>query len=174
MEATLELIAEDGPEAITHQRIAQRARVSRTTLYRYWPQPEDPLFEALAELVTFFDFTGPGRLRDELTGELKRRRGEMNEPLVRTAFTTEISRASHDPAAAVLRDRLVRTVSDGLREGVERGIERGELRPGLDPDTLVAKVLGALSWRSFVEASDVTDALIEEVVRDALAGWELP
>ena len=174
MRATVELIAEEGPEAITYQRISRRSRVSRSTLYRYWPQPEDLVVEAMAQIVTQFDFTGPGRLRDELIAELKRRRGEINDPLVRTAFTTVMARALHDPAAAELRDRLIATIGEGLRHSVERGVERGELRTGLDPARLTAIVLGALAWWSFVEERRVTDALIEDVVSRALAGWELP
>jgi AcrR family transcriptional regulator len=174
LQATVELIAAEGPEAITHQRIAQLARVSRSTIYRYWPQPEDLLFDALSQIVTAFDFTGPGRLRDELIAELSRRRREINQPLVRTAFTTLMARALHDPAAAELRDRLIGRVARELRTTVEQGVERGELRPGLDPRTLTAKVLGSLAWWSFVEACDVTEALIAEVVSGALAGWELP
>ncbi|MHB8696393.1 MAG: TetR/AcrR family transcriptional regulator [Solirubrobacteraceae bacterium] len=174
MAATLELIASDGPAAITHQRIAQLARVSRSTLYRYWPQPEDLLFEALAQIVTRFDFNGPGRLRDELIAELSSRRREINQPVVGTAMAAVLSRASHDPGAAELRDRLHRTLATGLRQSIRRGVERGELRSGLDADTLVAKVFGALAWRSFVETRPVTVAFIESTVIDALAGWELP
>jgi AcrR family transcriptional regulator len=173
MDATLQLVAEEGPAAVTHQRVAQIARVSRSTLYRYWPQPEDLLFESLTQIVNGFDFTGPGRLRDELIGELERRCGEMNQPLVRTAFNTVMSRAPHDPAAAELRNRLLHSIRQGLGQSVQRGIERGELRPGLDADVLVAKVLGPLTWWSFVEERDVSAALIEETVRDALAGWEI-
>jgi AcrR family transcriptional regulator len=173
MEATLELIASDGTEAVTHQRVSQMAQVSRTTLYRYWPQQEDLLFEALAQIVTRFDFSGPGRLRDELIAELKRRRGEINQPLVRTAFTTVMARALRDPAAAALRDRLVSNLSHGIAHSVKRGVQRGELRPDVDPDTLIARVLAPLAWRSFFEGRNVTDQLIEETVRDALAPWEL-
>jgi AcrR family transcriptional regulator len=174
MEATLRLIEAEGADAITHQRIAQLARVSRSTLYRYWPQPEDLVVDALAQIVTAFDFTGRGHLRDELIAELKRRRAEINQPVVRTAFTTVMARALHDPAAAELRDRLVANVAKGLKHSVQRGVQRGELRPGLDPHVLTAKVLGTLAWWSFVEARNVTDALIEDVVDGALAGWELP
>jgi AcrR family transcriptional regulator len=173
MQATVELIATEGPQAITHQRIAQLSRVSRSTLYRYWPQPEDLLVDALGQIVTSFDFTGPGRLRHELIAELKRRRREINQPVVRTAFTTVMARALHDPAAAALRDRLVKNVAEGLRHSVERGVQRGELRPGLDPHVLTSKVLGSLAWWSFVEARNVTDALIADVVDGALAGWEI-
>jgi AcrR family transcriptional regulator len=173
MAATRELIAAEGAAGVTHQRVAQLARVSRTTLYRYWPTPEDLTLEAIAQIVTRFDFTGPGRLGDELIAELTRRRGEINQPVVRTAFTTVLARALHDPAAAELRDRILGTVTAGLRESVRRGVGRGELRPGLDAGTLVAQIMGALVWRSFYEEREVTEAMIVTIVRSALAGWEL-
>ena len=50
--ATIEVIAEDGPGAVTFQTVARRARVSRATLYRHWPHPEELVFEALAEIVS--------------------------------------------------------------------------------------------------------------------------
>lgn len=171
--ATIELIADDGPEAVTFQRVAQRARVSRATMYRHWPGAEELVFEALAEIVSAWEFSGPGRLRDELIAEMDRRRAELNQPLVRTAFNTVIARAPRDPAAAELRDRLVGSIASGLRASIAAGEERGELRPGLDAEVLTAELMGAMVWRSFVMGENVTLSFIERVVAEALSGWEL-
>jgi hypothetical protein len=61
-----------------------------------------------------------------------------------------------------------------LRASVAAGIERGELRADLKPEILVAQVMGAMVWRSFVNNERVTSGFIEEIVREALNGWELP
>ena len=172
MQTAMELLASEGPEAVTHARVAAAARMSRSTLYKYWPAPEDLLFAALAQIVNRFDLVGIGRLRDELIAELRRRRRELNQPMVRVAFTTVLSHAPLDQAAAELRDRFLANVTDALRHSIESAVARGELRPGLDPKLLEAKVMGALAWRSFVEGDDVDDAFIERIVDDALAGWE--
>jgi AcrR family transcriptional regulator len=167
------MMTEAGPEAITHQRVAEHTGVSRPTLYRHWPNPEELIFEALAQIVMTWEFSGPGRLGDELIAEIKRRRTELNQPSVRMAFTTVISRALWDPAAALLRDRLIDGISSSLRASVAVGIERGELRADLKPEILVAQVMGAMVWRSFVNNERVTSGFIEEIVREALNGWEL-
>ena len=46
-EALRSLFAEEGPAALTHQRVAQRAEVGRATIYRHWPRPVDLVTEAL-------------------------------------------------------------------------------------------------------------------------------
>jgi AcrR family transcriptional regulator len=173
LEATRELIAEAGPSAVTFQTVAQRAGMSRATLYRHWPHPDELVFQALAEIVSAWEFSGPGRLSEELIAEIDRRRSELNQPLVRMAFNGVLSRAPHDPAAAELRDQLVGSIEGSLRKSIVADEKRGELRPGLDAAVLTAEVMGAMVWRSFIMGKDVTKPFIEKVVREALDGWEL-
>ena len=61
-EATLDLIAEIGFEGTTVELIAERSGVSRTTIYRHWPDPSRLLLEA-------FDPTTPDRQPPALTGD---------------------------------------------------------------------------------------------------------
>jgi AcrR family transcriptional regulator len=172
LEATRELIAEAGPSAVTFQTVAQRAGMSRATLYRHWPHPDELVFQALAEIVSAWEFSGPGRLSEELIAEINRRRSELNQPLVRMAFNGVLSRAPHDPAAAELRDRLVGSIEASLRKSILAAEKRGELRPGLDAAVLTAEVMGAMVWRSFVMGENVTKPFIEKVVHKTLDGWE--
>jgi AcrR family transcriptional regulator len=172
VQSTIELIARGGPEAVTFQSVARHAGVSRATLYRHWPHPDELIFEALAEIVSEWEFSGPGRLRDELIAEIDRRRRELNQPLVRMAFNAVISRAPRDPAAARLRDRLVGSIAGSLRESIKAGVARGELEPGLDAEVLTAQVMGAMVWRSFVMGRNVNRDFVERVVGEALRGWE--
>src|SRR5580693_2734166 len=53
--AAWDLLAREGPGAITHQRVAQQAGVGRATGYRHWAAPEDLLRDVLfsAELPFF-------------------------------------------------------------------------------------------------------------------------
>ena len=173
VDATIELIHEEGLEAVTFQTVARRARVGRATLYRHWSGPDELIFEALAEIVSTWEFSGPGRLREMMITEIDRRRAELNQPVVRIAFNAICSRAPRDAAAARLRDRLVGSIAGSLRSSIAAGEARGELRPGLDADVLTAEVFGAMTWRSFVMGRNVTRKFIESVVDKALDGWEL-
>lgn len=173
LRATVELIASDGPDAVTFQELSRRTRVSRATLYRHWRHADELIFDALADIVSAWDFAGPGPLRDALVREIDGRRRELNQPVVRMAFNAVLSRAPCDPAAAALRDRLVGSIAAGLATRIEAGVDRGELRPGLDAEVLTAQVIGAMVWRSFVMGRDVTRDFIARVVDEALAGWEI-
>jgi AcrR family transcriptional regulator len=53
--AAFDLLAREGPGAITHQRVAQQAGVGRATVYRHWAAPENLLRDVLytAELPFF-------------------------------------------------------------------------------------------------------------------------
>ncbi|MHB8695058.1 MAG: TetR/AcrR family transcriptional regulator [Solirubrobacteraceae bacterium] len=172
VEATIELIHDEGLEAVTFQTVARRAGVGRATLYRHWSGPDELIFEALAEIVSAWEFSGPGRLRDALVSEIDRRRAELNQPVVRIAFNSICARAARDPSAARMRDRLVGSIAGGLKASIVAGTARGELEPGLDAELLTAEVFGAMVWRSFVMGRDVTRGFIEQVVDRALEGWE--
>lgn len=173
IDATVELIHREGLEAVTFQTVARGAGVGRATLYRHWAGPDELIFDALAEIVSAWEFAGPGRLREQLVREIESRRAELNQPVVRIAFNAICARAPHDPAAARLRDRLVGSIAAGVRRSIEAGVDRGELRPGLDAEVVTAEVFGAMTWQSFVMGRDVTRKFIERIVDHALAGWEL-
>jgi AcrR family transcriptional regulator len=172
VQATIELIHRDGVEAVTFQTVARESGIGRATLYRHWPGPDELTFDALAEIVSAWEFSGPGTLREQLVAMIESRRAELNQPAVRIAFNAICARAPRDHAAALLRDRLVGRIAAGLRESIDAGVERGELKAGLDAEVFTAEVFGAMTWQSFVMGRNVTRRFIEQIVDRALAGWE--
>src|SRR6478735_2750708 len=80
--AAYDLLAREGPGAITHQRVAQQAGVGRATVYRHWAAPEDLLRDVLytAELPFFATPTLP--LRSWLHTELRQLADELALPAV--------------------------------------------------------------------------------------------
>ena len=85
LEAAHRLLAQEGPDAVTHLRVAEAADVARATVYRHWPDRIDllvdllesgaspPVFgappgeDARAQLITAL-----GRASDNFEGELGR------------------------------------------------------------------------------------------------------
>src|SRR3954453_892705 len=66
------LLEQEGPAAVTHQRVAAHAGIGRATVYRHWPLPETLLQEAMEQVALpfFTDFSGD--LHQWLRGELRR------------------------------------------------------------------------------------------------------
>src|ERR1700720_4295664 len=71
--AAFDLLAREGPGAITHQRVAQQAGVGRATVYRHWAAPEDLLRDVLYTAELPFFATPALPLRSWLRAELRHR-----------------------------------------------------------------------------------------------------
>ncbi len=63
LDAARELLAREGPDAVTHQRVARQAGVGRATVYRHWPRREQLVLDTMAgvELPFFGDPVSPVR-----------------------------------------------------------------------------------------------------------------
>jgi AcrR family transcriptional regulator len=90
LDAARELLAREGPAAVTHQRVARQAGVGRATVYRHWPRPEQLMLDTMAgvELPFFRDPVTP--VRPWLWGQLRTFADEIALPRGRWR------RAGHD------------------------------------------------------------------------------
>src|SRR5256885_5809647 len=80
--AAFDLLAREGPGAITHQRVAQQADVGRATVYRHWAAPEDLLRDVLFSAELPFFATPALPLRSWLHAELRQLADELALPAV--------------------------------------------------------------------------------------------
>src|SRR5207244_13363396 len=80
--AAYDLLAREGPGAITHQRVAQQAGVGRATVYRHWAAPEDLLRDVLYTAELPFFATPALPLRSWLHSELRQLADELVLPAV--------------------------------------------------------------------------------------------
>src|SRR5258707_172115 len=80
--AAYDLLAREGPGAITHQRVAQQAGVGRATVYRHWAAPQDLLRDVLFSAELPFFATPALPLRPWLHAELRQLADELALPAV--------------------------------------------------------------------------------------------
>jgi AcrR family transcriptional regulator len=169
LRATTEILEEEGPIGITHQRVAERAGVGRATVYRHWAEPADLLIEAVTTAdFPFLDQPG-GSLRDRLRADLRRVRDDMAAPIMATLLATIIERSRHDSATRAHRDRVTGKLADNARVAIDTAVATGELRRRPDADDLIAQTLGPLFFRRIVADQPADDAFIDRIVDDALA-----
>ncbi len=65
-----DVLVEEGADALTHARVAERAGYSKTTLYKHWPARSDLATTALDHLRDFKHHEQTGDIRADLIGEL--------------------------------------------------------------------------------------------------------
>jgi AcrR family transcriptional regulator len=171
--AAAELLLGEGAETVSMDEVAERAGVSKATIYRWWPSKETLALDALLN-----DWgSDPPTLRE--TGSLRGDLLALIRPWVRRLRSRPYGRVvagllaeTHtDPAFAdTYRARFVEVRRDPARVLVTRAIEHGELPAATDIDLALDLVFGPIYHRLLHGHAPLTERFAEDVVDTALAG----
>lgn len=162
----LDLLTSEGPDALTHARIAGIARYSKTTLYAHWPSRADLFATALEALGDLPHHEPTGDLRADLVGELKVFRQAVVElRLDRVIFA--LAQWSTVEAMEQLRDRVNTEGQRPIRVLLERVFEGPEL------DAAISMLAGVVACPSLMFGSVPDDDVIEAAVDLVLKGVDI-
>jgi AcrR family transcriptional regulator len=162
-----DVLIEEGSEALTHARVAERAGYSKTTLYKYWPSRSDLAAIALEALRGFGHHERTGDVRADLIGELKTfRQGVLDLRLDRVLAAM---------AQWATADAMSQVRTEINAEG-QRPIRiiLAEIFQGPELDAAVSMLSGVVACPSLmfgtVPDDDVIEAAVDIVLRRAGAG----
>jgi AcrR family transcriptional regulator len=168
--ATIEELVRFDYGGLTFERIAARARVNKTTLYRRWPKKAELV---RASLVALTRSASPGPSTGSLRGDLLR----ISRQIVNFAASLDgqsllrLRLLKHPEPELAAIAKALHAKQQGARERlVAAAIDRGELRPDADPRMLVDMLGGALQIRLFFRNERVDDLLIARMVDALLDG----
>jgi AcrR family transcriptional regulator len=171
--AAAELLVARGLEAVSMDAIAERAGVSKATIYRWWPTKETLALDALHHE---WDAARPrpretGSLREDLLLLLRpwvRLIGKRPYGRVIAALITE---AQTDPAfAEEYRERFVEPRRAQARPIFVRAIERGELPSATDVELALDLLYGPIYHRLLHGHAPLDDRFLRKLVDTLLAG----
>ena len=167
-----ELLFQAGISAVTYERVATLAAVSKTTLYKWWPSAGamavDAYFERSAESLAMPD---TGDLEADLKNQLHRFVELMVDTDAGRAVRGLFAAAQVDAAVReAFADRFVRPRREIGGEALTRAQRRGELRDDVDVQVLVDQLWGACYFRFLSGADAITTAYTDQLVDNALRG----
>jgi AcrR family transcriptional regulator len=169
-DATLGLLASQDYGEISVEALAERAGVSRTTIYRRWPSKAAVVAAAVSSLyLDRVEVPDTGSLSQDLATLLTETYrvmadgdGRVLEKLVR--------QSGQNPEL----DELVRSILYARRRMyatiLNRAIARGEMPPEADQELLLDLLLGPLWFRLLVSGAPITPAAARSVVELVLTG----
>ncbi len=170
LNAARELLLSQGPAAVTHASVAERAGIGRATVYRHWPRADQMLAEAMATVpLPFFDApTTPTRewLRAELTAIA--RQLELDD--VRAVTTTLANAALWDTDMDARRGRFAHVLADRLARALTEAQDRGELTLHAPASAAAALTLGPIYYNSTIGHNTTDQTLIDAAI-NALGDW---
>jgi AcrR family transcriptional regulator len=168
LDATLQELARTGYAGLTLERVAVRAGVNRTTIYRRWPNKGELVRAAFQRTTGAMDFDwDTGSLRGDLEVFIGRAHATLVSPGMRAFLQTLL--ADEQPellglAAAAEAPKLAAVMAFFVRAE-----QRGEIRPELDRALFLDGLLGLLFVKLVVHREPVTPSFIGRVIDHVIA-----
>ena len=173
LNASYELLLEIGFGAVTVEKIAEQAQVSKATIYKWWPNKA-------AVVMDGYLYAANARLPIPDTGSTKEdiliHAGTLAQFLTSRegkVITELIGEGQSDAGLAeAYRSRYFGPRRQEAWKLFERGIAQGELKPGLDIGSCIDLVYGPIFYRLLLTGGELSEDSVRALVLLALQALE--
>lgn len=173
LDATRQLLGEEGFGSLTVEGVAARAGVAKTTIYRRYRSRNDLALAVLLDMVGDVS-TRPyvGDTAGELAKLVDRTVELMCTSVMGRIMKGLVSEVAADPELAqVYRERVVSHRLADVSALVEYGIARGELRADLDAEAVTDILLGPIYYRFFLSGAPMDKGFGKRLVATLLPAF---
>ncbi len=172
--ATLDLLVDEGYNALTVEAVAARAGVGKTTVYRRWANKDELIADALSSVNDeLMPMPTEGTVRERLVTVLEHVRLRVPETFSGRILPRMVAYArSHPELYELYTQRVLEPRRDRLRGLLREGVASGELRADLDIDVATSCFVAPILYTSLVLCSGgpAPAGLSEKVVDLVLNG----
>lgn len=171
LSASYELLLESGFGAVTVEKIAERAQVSKATIYKWWPNKA-------AVVMDGFLSAAAARLPVPDTGsvfqDILEHATNMAQFMISregSIFLEIIGEGQVDSGLAeAFRTRYIQPRRMEVRTILNRGLQRGELDKDLDIALCTDLIYGPIFYRLLVTGDRVDKSYVEQLVTHVFTG----
>ena len=170
--ATIDILREDGFHALAFERVAQRAGVSKATVYRWWRSRGDLALDAVAHRVTIPPVKATGDIRIDLRAVVQATYDALVKTPLGNILRLSGPELSADPIASERMAEVLKPRGDAMRRILRDAADRGDLPSDLDETMLLDMIAGAILYRVHI-AGRSDDGLVDQLTTLFLNG-EMP
>lgn len=172
--ASYDLLLENGFGAVTVEKIAERARVSKATIYKWWPNKAAVVMDGfLSAAMSRLPVPDTGSVMNDIIIQvsnlarfLTSREGKViNELIAEGQFDLKL--------AEEYRLRYFNPRRLDSRLILERGVQRGELKKDLDLELCIDLIYGPLFYRLLITGEDLDESFTKALINYAFEGIHL-
>ncbi|QSF45952.1 TetR/AcrR family transcriptional regulator [Paenibacillus tianjinensis] len=169
--ASYELLLETGFGAVTVEKIAERAKVSKATIYKWWPNKAAVVMDGyLSAASARLPVPDTGSVQEDIVIHatnlavfLRSREGKV--------ITELIGEGQFDAGLAeAYRTRFFAPRRQEARQLLERGVMRGELQADLDIGSCIDLLYGPIFYRLLITGDTLDEAFIKYLTTAAFEG----
>ena len=173
LQVTRELLVECGVQGLTIEKVAARAGVAKTTIYRRWRDKDELALAVVLDMVEqVVKLPELDDTRAELLAFVNAAVQVLGSTLMGRVMQGLVSDLATDPELArAFRDRVVSVRDAEVERLVERGIARGDLRPGTNPETAHDLLIGPVYYRLLLTGQPLDRAFAKSTVDAVLRAF---
>ena len=161
-----------GVAAITVDAIAERAGVSKATIYKWWPSKAAIAVDAFLETVEpQVPSPDVGDLYRELAEPAIAQLRLFRDTPVGFALASIVAAAQSDPdVAEAFRNRWLGARRRDAYQAIDRAKARKQIRADADADVLLDVIFGPIYYRLLTGYAPLDEGLVDVLVETALNG----
>jgi AcrR family transcriptional regulator len=170
LQAVISELAEDGYAGTTVERIAARAGVAKTTIYRRWGGLNGLLADLMAQYAAReIPVPDTGHLDSDLRALAREIVASLQHPAIRAAFGSIVAAAIQEQAAQEVLSRFIAARTATMTVIVRRASQRGDLPDGIDAAEVLQIVTAQIYYRLFIVGEQPSQALADRAAATAAA-----
>ena len=147
LKATLELLGEVGYERMSIERIASRAKVGKSTIYRRYKGKEELAADAIENIREEVVIPDTGNIWTDIDALIENAARITFNPLGKQAVATIISSASSNPEfARIYAEKYLQPRKEAFAVVIERAKARKEVKFDLDADFVFDVMSGMMLY----------------------------
>jgi AcrR family transcriptional regulator len=176
LKAAAELFSKKPLSEVTSEAIAQRAGVSKATIYKWWPNKTLVALDAFsAQIAVETGIADTGSTKEDFKQQLREAIAFFTSPLGRM-LRQFLAEGQSDPAfLEIFRARFLKPRRDSLLTIWRRGVSRGDVRPELDGELVLDLIFGPMVYRLLAghgpldegQAAEIVDTVFRGVQKDS-------
>jgi AcrR family transcriptional regulator len=175
MQAVVGELIDNGYTGTTVERVAARAGIAKTTIYRRWGGLDGLLADLMAEQAAReIPVPDEGSLDADLRALARAVVASLRDPAIKAAFASVVAAAVQNPSAREVLSRFIAARTAKMTVIIDRAAPRGELPPGTDAAAVLRTVTGLIYYRLFIAGEqacqDIADSAAATAAAAARAG----
>ncbi|MFI8180941.1 TetR/AcrR family transcriptional regulator [Actinacidiphila glaucinigra] len=166
LDAARDALSAQGYPALTIEAVAAAAGVGKSTIYRWWPNKEALIADALAEIFRAEEIPDLGDTRAELRHAVDMTIDNYtNEDIAASLPALAAGLLPHPELMARFRETFLHRKRANIATALRRGIQRGDLPHDLDTDLVQDIWAGTILYRRLMTNTATDTALAEHLTR---------
>jgi len=172
-EAAIDVLAQGGFAAFTMEAVAEQSGISKSTLYRHWPDRMALLSDSLETLnrqPRQAEPLRPNELRGRVIELITHLASVFENSRIARVMPALIEAAEHHPQVADFLHNYSATRRQTLVRTLQEGVELGELLADFDPELAALVLSGPIFYCRLMSPTPFSPEKVADLVDFALRG----